>query len=267
MNFEETKVPTKLAGKREPSITKLKKTNMLLIDADSLIYQAAAVNEECELETAQSAFVSLIEQIRAVCPSTLTYIFIKGMEDKNFRYLIDGSYKQSRKTLKPLKHLYALKAWVIASIPNVVTSTFWESDDAVSSYYHRYGRNSCRIAACDKDVLCSLEGTHYNYLKGEVVETSKLEALRFPYLQCLMGDPADSVKGIRGIGPKSANIILPKIEDEAELWDIVLKTYEAYKLTKEDALRTMRLVNIHQVFENRKLCLFDEFYIFNKNYK
>ena len=57
------------------------------------------------------------------------------------------------------------------------------------------------ICSPDKDVLKQCIGMHYNYGKGVHVPD---EALKFLWVQVLMGDSTDNIVGIPGVGIKTA---------------------------------------------------------------
>lgn len=110
------------------------------------------------------------------------------------------------------------------------------------------------MCAVDKDLLKSIPGKHFNYyssdkhnIQPKFVEVEEAEAIMFNYLQAIMGDSSDGIKGVPGIGPKKAKKFLNKDMSELEMWEGVVKAYESKGLTFVDALTTMRLVSIKQL--------------------
>jgi 5'-3' exonuclease len=137
-------------------------------------------------------------------------IYISG--SNNFRKEEYPDYKANRDpTHKPL--YYAdIQDYLIEHHAAKVTDTI-EADDAMAM-----------DADPEKDVICTLDkdldticGWRYNWRKDEMYYVEWDDADRFFWMQMLMGDPADNVVGIPGIGPKTAEKILSKGEEEGSL--------------------------------------------------
>lgn len=190
--------------------------------------------------------------------------FTKGR--KSFRYtLIDKNYKANRsadKTKRAPAGLGALKEkWVLKEPDRAFIWEEWEADDIVVAK-KRHWPDKYLLVALDKDVLYSLEGSHFNYYSSgtfgidmKFYDVDKITALKHPYMQTLTGDPSDGVYGLKGIGPKKAENLLEHCSTEKECWDAVVDAYESIKVLKNgavanliDAITNMRLVNMHQVF-------------------
>lgn len=88
------------------------------------------------------------------------------------------------------------------------------------------------IATVDKD-LDMIPGWHYNFVKKELYNVTPEQAIYNFYYQCLVGDTADGVKGVPGIGPKKAARILDACESEREMYEAVREAYgmdEAFEM-------------------------------------
>jgi 5'-3' exonuclease len=110
------------------------------------------------------------------------------------------------------------------------------------------------LCAVDKDVLYSLEGTHFNYytsVKYDIdmkwIEVGKDQAMKHHFTQVLTGDPGDNVIGLHGIGPKKADKILADCTTPDECWKAVREAYEENGRNIIDAIINMRLVSMNQV--------------------
>jgi 5'-3' exonuclease len=106
-------------------------------------------------------------------------------------------------------------------------SSEYEADDAISWrgwYNHEVTGNQDIIAGVDKD-LNQIPGYHWNYSKDSSYYVSGAMANQFFFHQLLTGDVADSIPGIKGIGPRRADNLLKKGTSPEEWWDIVLSTY------------------------------------------
>lgn len=244
-----------------------------LTDADSLMYKVGFAIEDkvvwneaevalgleepdvdyfTDIEQCKETFARQVSNILFAtgCDSELLVMSGKG----NFRLDLPTSYKENRKeTRKPLGYK-ELRAWVEKTYTTHAPDGM-EADDYVVYMKTAYPEDYI-LCAIDKDVLYQTEGTHYNYGRDEEVTVSQWDAVKFAYYQCLTGDVADGYKGANGIGPKKAEKILAGCETEEELWEAVLKTYEARGHTADEALWTMRLANMHQ-FDGNKVVLWE----------
>ena len=107
------------------------------------------------------------------------------------------------------------------------TRASWgEADDFVSCMAWNNIESSFpyMIAGCDKDLL-QIPGLHYNYLKKTTKEISPEEANRNFFIQLLMGDVADSVPGLKGIGHKRATYILGGLNTPEDMYEAVENAY------------------------------------------
>ena len=263
-------------------------SKVALIDADTVVYAVASVKEypedllsqdfysdeewekliseptydeqehciwRIDIEEATQMCVDKIEYIkeRADC-STAELYFTSG---KNFRYAVDPMYKANRKNSRYPVGMMALKKELLSRYPGEICTEI-EADDAVV-YLKRTQPDKYVLCAVDKDVYKSVAGDHFNYYTSakykipmKWVETTKEDAEAFPYLQTLMGDSTDNIRGCPGIGPKKAEKALAKCKTSLERWEIVVKLFEQKKLTVKDAIRDMRLVNMHQVTKDKE---------------
>lgn len=241
-----------------------KPKTLLLIDADSLLYIHAAVNETkydwgedefgdkvtsslTDIDRAISDFSEAVYDIVTECACDEYILYFTG--STNFRYDVLPSYKGNRKGVDKPALFYELREYVQSNFPFKVSDKV-EADDMVSILKRRKP-DSTVIAAIDKDILKQVPGKHYNYKKDEWVETSEEDAIRFFYLQVLMGDPTDGYKGCPGIGEVKGKAILAEadshikayneVNPQAIYWQYVVDTYEHKGLTEEDAITQARV--------------------------
>jgi 5'-3' exonuclease len=99
------------------------------------------------------------------------------------------------------------------------------------------------IASIDKDLL-QIPGKHYNWKLDSFFDVTPIEGLRSFYQQVLSGDPADNIKGCKGIGPKKAKEIIGELEDADWMWKSVCFQYYLRGMTADDALLNARLCYI-----------------------
>lgn len=144
---------------------------------------------------------------------------------KCFRYKIYPEYKGNRKYKfdKDYQELMsAIKEYLITKYKCVYLKDELEADDLVkifakelSSQYHTV------IISADKDIL-NLEGEHYNPKINQWIKTTKKEAEIYFWKSMVIGDSADNIKGIPGLGKAAADKIFT---EEGFAPSIVLKYY------------------------------------------
>jgi hypothetical protein len=264
-------------------------TKIALIDADTIAYAACVTNEfseevsddmfdseEWERITSDpgydaqncclwyadvaSAYTAAIESIQAIQMATNTRaVELYFGTGKNFRHTVDPTYKANRKGTRYPMGLLELKRKLSEEFSGCICDTM-EADDMVV-YKKKTHPEEYVLCAVDKDVLNAVPGTHYNYyssvrwnIESTWYYTDELTAIKFPYIQVLMGDSADGIAGCPGIGPKKAMQALEGLSTEIDMWNAVTRLYKSKKLKEKDAIRTMRLVNMHQIDDNGEWC-------------
>lgn len=208
---------------------------LALIDADIVCYRCAATAENDPDWIAIARTRELIEQIIHETQTNSYKLYLSGTD--NFRKKIYPDYKANR-TQPPPKHLAVCKEYLVNE-----WGAEWfngaEADDALaieqekylrkfdpdSNYWNqpKYNRGSI-ICSIDKD-LKQIPGWHYNFVKKEAEFISTETAIRNFYMQLLTGDPADNIKGCKGIGKAKAPRILEGCETEQEMFEAVRNTY------------------------------------------
>ena len=213
---------------------------MILIDGDIIAYRCAA---SCEAEDKQEdlpdTIDGMVEDILSRCHTLLNggkfRAFLTG--STNFRYEIAtiAPYKGNRPKEKPLL-LGEARDYLISHYDASVSDN-QEADDDISIAATQLNHN-CTIASIDKDFM-QIPCWHYNWNNGQLFQQSELHARCFFYHQLLMGDAADNIKGVKGIGSVKATNILGSLTDEQDLYDTALTTYGG---DKEALLENARLL-------------------------
>jgi len=193
---------------------------ILLIDADSLMWSSCfapkEVDEkfETDLDEVEYRFNeklmyienSLEEQYGGHFDIQARVLFFEGAG--NFRKAINPEYKANRKDveipplLQPLKDLIRTKeAWV--NIYHTFESHNVETDDSLVATYKKWKGNGYEIIICssDKD-LRTIPCLVYDYYhtRQELLNIDEETARHNFFVQMLVGDRADNVKGIKGLG-------------------------------------------------------------------
>ena len=234
-----------------------------LVDADSLLYKVGFAIEDkvvwneqevslgieepevdyyTDMNVCKKTFDRYISNILFATDCDKAFLVFSG--GGNFRDDVPSSYKENRKnSRKPLGYEELRKH--AETTYKSHTPQGMEADDYVV-YHKTNSPEDYILCAIDKDVLYQTVGTHYNYGKDEEVTVDEFEAMWYAYYQVLTGDTSDGYKGAIGIGPVKAKKILADCENEEELWQVVVETYESRGQTEEEAIYTMQLANMHQ---------------------
>lgn len=220
----------------------------LLVDADIVAYQFAALNEldyvwDEETTSHATDFDAAVFELGSFVENLLKNTEAEDAifcfsSPPNWRYEVLPTYKSHRGKKPQL--FYSLKDYIREHCP-VKEKPSLEADDVIGILATLYPKRYI-IASIDKD-LKQIPGLHYNWRTGEITRVSAAEADRWFWIQALAGDPTDGYKGCPGIGVKTA----ARIIDEAGLenpWPIIVETYESKGLTEEDALTQARVARI-----------------------
>lgn len=185
-------------------------------------------------------------------------LYFTGGRD-NFRYKVKPDYKANRSGMRSPVGLMAIKQRLLENYEGMLC-TKWEADDIVV-YKKKQEPEKYIMCAVDKDLLYSLPGKHFNYYESSKynidmkwMEVDEITAIRWPYMQCLVGDKTDNIEGIPGIGPKKAEKILAGCITHIDCWDAIVTAYDVANKTLMDAIESMRLVNMHQ-FNGKEIVL------------
>ena len=206
-------------------------TNVALIDADSIYFKAACVSKKKNMirKIIDTQMDTILRECSALMIEEATMaVAVKGKD--NFRYNIYPEYKGHRKDLdEDLKealnygHKYMIEKY------DAVVATGMEADDLVSIWVHECIEAEANYVVChlDKD-LNMLPGTHYNFNKEESYFVDYEQAAMHFFKQCLTGDSADGIPGVKGIGPKTADKLLDNIHFN-NIWPTIKSKWTDHK--------------------------------------
>ena len=197
----------------------------VLIDGDILTYRAAF---SCEGQPIEDAYDKIDEMVVEEIMGTVSFeefsenyeMFITGKG--NFRYDIQETYKQNRSGKTKPEHLPGLRDYLVEAY-NASVSVDQEADDDIATRATELGPDAI-IASIDKDFL-QVPCHHYNLNKGTLTKVDEFEGLVFFYTQILMGDKADNIFGIKGVGPVKAGKMLVDATTERSLYNVCVAAY------------------------------------------
>jgi 5'-3' exonuclease, N-terminal resolvase-like domain len=172
-----------------------------LIDADIVTFRAAfTAEDEEEAWVACVRADQLLQDIIAEVGAESYELWLSG--DNNFRYTVYPEYKANRIGAKRPKWEKAVKDFLVAEW-EANYSEGCEADDMLGLRQ----TNDTIICTIDKD-LDQISGWHYNFVKKTKYYIDEADAFRFFCYQLMVGDTADGIKGVQGIGPKKAERFL-----------------------------------------------------------
>jgi 5'-3' exonuclease len=190
--------------------------SIALIDADIVAYRCAA---SAEHEGEEIALLRVEGMMQEILSKHEEYkAFLTG--PNNFRYKIYPAYKANRVNKDKPLYLKDCQDYLVSEYKAVV-SDGCEADDLL-------GINQTEdsvIYSIDKDLLM-IPGHHFNFVTGIYKEISELDGLKQFYRQMLIGDTADNVKGVDGIGKVKATKLIDHLETEEEMSEVVYLLYD-----------------------------------------
>lgn len=192
----------------------------MVIDADSIIFKIAfdkkQTAEDIEqygdqtlrtLEDVKKQYDEYVDTIlKNIRPTHYKLLFTQ----RSFRYSITSDYKKTRqdKPFEKPKHFDALKEYALGKQDALVASNL-EADDLVGifGYWAKSTEKQMVLVGWDKD-LYQVPGIHYNPTKNEIYIINSEEAEYLLWKQVMSGDSTDNISGLKGVGPKKAELFL-----------------------------------------------------------
>lgn len=154
---------------------------------------------------------------------------------KCFRYGIYPEYKANRKYKFDPKYqelMSGVKEYLITDYKFTYEKDRFEADDLVRIYSKAFSKDyDPIIVSPDKDILF-LQGKHYNPKLNKWIITTKEQAEYYFWTSMITGDITDNIKGIVGMGLKSAQNLLNEVSVDnyrAVVLDAYCKNYGEYK--------------------------------------
>ena len=258
----------------------------LLIDADVLAYQAAAVSEKAvewepgywtwhtEWADVERAFETKLDEIVQTLNGD-DYRLCVTDSDGNFRLGVHPDYKGNRKSVKKPLILKEFKQHLVTE-RSAYFKPGLEGDDCMGilATHPKLIKGEKVIVSIDKDMK-TIPGPYIRWGAEEqekgIVEISEAEADYWFLYQTLTGDTTDGYKGCPGVGPKKAESIIGKPLDAIEIgrsldfpsgavirdcWPAVVAAYEAAGGNEDDAIIQARCARILRAsdydYQNRR---------------
>ena len=205
-----------------------------LLDGDIYAFRVACTTENDNEAIAVYRVNEMIENTLAEVEASEYKLFFTSPD--NFRKHIYPEYKANRTATKP-KHLQFLRDYLVKEWGASI-SEGEEADDLIAIRATTLGDDSI-IISLDKD-FDQVQGWHYNFVKQKKYYVSAEEGLRFFYKQILMGDKADNIVGIKGVGPVKAEKMLAKATTPESLYAVCLEALGAERTLENGQLLWLR---------------------------
>ena len=222
----------------------------IAIDTDILLFQACfgaqstvdwgdVKSVQADINKAKNTFRATIREYQNVT-GVKPYVLALS-SPTNFRKKQWDQYKMNRKDGERPILLPELRDWVKESYPTIVIDDL-EADDVLGILATKHPGEIIH-ASMDKDLL-GIPGKMLYVKKNrkhQLIDISPQDAKRFHYLQTMMGDGADGVPGVSGIGPAKA---AKYMDTFGVSWQTVVRCYTDNGLSEAEALRNAIMVKI-----------------------
>ena len=163
------------------------------------------------------------------CP--LFKVVLSGKENFRERIATIKPYKENRSGQDKPYHFDLIRDWLLDK-PYTIVSVDEEADDVISK-----AMIAGHVGASPDKDLNNTPGSHYNFRTGQLYEVSEAEARHNFYTQMLVGDTADNIPGIKGIGPKTAAKLLLHCESNEEYEEVIYRQYTKHYHQPIDSMR------------------------------
>lgn len=200
----------------------------LLIDGDIVLRKCAYVAEG---KTAKEACQIVDDYLNSKIDYFLTYlgraeygnpmIYLKGAT--SFRKELCPEYHANRKDKKDPEHMETIREYLLSNGAKTAKNGY-EVDDVLGYLQTKAAPQSTVIFSIDKDLL-QIPGYHFNLDNPTLTYVMPYEGIKQFYLQMLIGDPVDNVKGVDGVGKVGAEKLLKGLLTEDDMYSIVYNQY------------------------------------------
>jgi DNA polymerase I len=244
----------------------------ILVDGNNLLYRAAygfptkIYNRNKEDITTIFAFFALLRiAFKEIGYPISPVVCFDGEHCLEERRLQISSYKENRinNRLNPYGALpLILDSLKTLHIPVVIEDTL-EADDLIAHFVVNQNHSSF-IMSSDKDfyqllndkvfVLNTMRKSNERIITREhIIEKFGVTPEQWVYYRALMGDASDFIKGIEGVGPKTAWRLLQLTEKELRL--ILVSKYQT---SWEDFQKIVQIIRLDKLNSKKKLIIKDK---------
>jgi hypothetical protein len=208
-----------------------------LLDSDILGYRVAFACKNEKIEVAKRILDKSIIDILMGCDHDDRFydewkLFLTGKNNFRLEVATTAVYKGNRTAPKPL-HLPLLREHMVKEWGAFICDGY-EADDGIATEATALG-DDCIMVSVDKD-FDQVKGWHYNFIKKRHYYVTEDEGNKAFYMQMLMGDGADNIKGLHLVGKVRAAKMLEECVSPKEMYDVCVEAYGSEERVKENAL-------------------------------
>lgn len=196
-----------------------------LIDGDILVYRIGYSTEDVPERLAGIRLRDYFNEILESLLISSHQTYLTSTDKSNYRYQVDSTYKANRTQPKPKHYDFLRACFINNSNFNSCVVSGMEADDRIGiDASNMPNKSSFCIVSIDKD-LKQIPGWHYDFVKKRKFYITQSQADKFIYYQLLVGDSADNVSGITGIGDSIATKLLAECTNERDCYRVVREIY------------------------------------------
>ena len=248
---------------------------LLIIDGSALLFQSfygmpnKIKNKDGKYIEAVICFMGILfKTIKMINPNNLLIVFDGETHLK--RQDVDQNYKANRPTFSevseednPFIQLETIKKVLTHINFNWFETVTCEADDLIASIINDYKKEyEIIISSSDKDFyqLISKNTKVFTYrgkvsklwTEEEILKKYEFLPHNFSTFKALVGDQSDNIKGIKGIGPKTATLLIKKFGDINNIYKNIekinnQKLHDLLLYNKELAIKNYELVDLKNI--------------------
>lgn len=211
---------------------------LLIVDGHNFLYRgywgvpiSAALSDGTQINAIYGFFALLRNTVQFIDPQKLLVVFDtqSGIQNK---LVTNPNYKANRKyEITSIFEQLSLIQKILNSMGIVwIASEDYEADDIIGSCAYQ-NKNISYIASTDNDffqlvssrinVVRSRHGKHTIYRGATIKKLLGIYSQQYTHYQTLKGDPGDNIKGIYGVGPKTACKLINKFGTLENLYNSI----------------------------------------------
>jgi len=232
---------------------------MILIDANNIAYMAYhSLGELADGEILTGTVFGFLNMVNSIAQRHGTAMVFCFDSKKNIRKRVLPSYKGTRhkdlteEKLIELHHMHRQLTQIRREIlpqmgfKNIKIKSGYEADDLIAYYALKYYKRKTIIVSTDKD-LYQLLGRKVSIYNPKTKKEFTVDDFRRAYgispkewsrVKSIAGDSSDNIKGIAGVGEKTALKYIKGI------LPTTTKAYENIKVNQKEINLNMRLINL-----------------------
>ncbi len=177
------------------------------------------------VKRAFQAFDSSIASIMRETDADSYTLVVKGKKE-NFRKSIPYPVEYKGGRAEKPSNFKQVQEYML-SLPNLYFAEGMEVDDALGILQDKE-TDTTVICTVDKDLLYGVPGLKYHLDQKKMFKTTEEAANNFHFRQLLTGDSVDNILGITGIGPKTAEKLLPIEMEWEQMKAVVWAEYQKF---------------------------------------